>query len=236
MKQGLFITGTDTGVGKTLVAAALASFLKKEGVDVGVMRPVESGCRRQEGRLVPQDALFLREAAGCADNLDLINPYRLEAPLAPSLAAEREGVEIDLGKLIECFQAIKEKHDFILVEGAGGLLVPLREGYFISDLAQVFQLPLLIVAASRLGVINHTLLTVRYAQSLTIKVAGVILNNPEEEDSASGSNSSLLQQLLDVPLLGVIPFTTQFREFKKEGLTDLIKEWINLAALAGTPE
>jgi dethiobiotin synthetase len=236
MKQGLFITGTDTGVGKTLVAAALASFLKKEGVDVGVMKPVESGCRRQEGNLVPQDALFLREAAGCGDDLDLVNPYRLKAPLAPSLAAEREGVEIDLGKLFECFQAIKEKHDFILVEGAGGLMVPLREGYLISDLVQLFQLPLLIVAASRLGAINHTLLTVRHAQSLTIKVAGVILNNPEEEDLASRSNSDLLPQLLDVPLLGIIPFTPQFREFKQEGLADLIKERVDLSALGGGPE
>jgi dethiobiotin synthetase len=236
MKQGLFITGTDTGVGKTLVAAALASFLKKEGVDVGVMKPVESGCRRQEGNLVPQDALFLREAAGCGDDLELVNPYRLEAPLAPSLAADREGVEIDLGKLLECFQLIKKRHDFILIEGAGGLMVPLREGYLISDLVQLFQLPLLIVAASRLGAINHTLLTVRHAQSLMIKVAGVILNNPEEEDLASRSNSYLLPQLLDVPFLGVIPFKTQFREFKKEGLADLIKERIDLSALAGAPE
>jgi len=101
VKQGLFITGTDTGVGKTLVVAALASFLKSEGVDVGVMKPIESGCPRQGEKLVPQDALFLSEVTECEDDLELINPCRLEAPLAPSLAAEREGVEVDLGKLAE---------------------------------------------------------------------------------------------------------------------------------------
>ena len=237
MKQGLFITGTDTGVGKTLVVAALASFLKSEGVDVGVMKPIESGCPRQGEKLVPQDALFLSEVTECEDDLELINPCRLEAPLAPSLAAEREGVEVDLGKLAECFQTIKEKHDFILVEGAGGLLVPLRERYLISDLIQLFQLPLLIVAASRLGAINHTLLTVRCAQSLKIEVVGVILNNLEEEgDLASQSNSFLLQQLLDVPLLCVIPFIPRVSELKKEELADLIREKINLSALVGTPE
>ncbi len=237
MKQGLFITGTDTGVGKTLVAAALASFLKSEGVDVGVMKPIESGCPRQGGKLVPLDALFLSEVTECEDDLELINPCRLEAPLAPSLAAEREGVEIDLGKLVECFQTIKEKHDFILVEGAGGLLVPLRERYLISDLIQLFQLPLLIVAASRLGAINHTLLTVRCAQSLKIEVVGVILNNLEEEgDLASQSNSFLLQQLLDVPLLCVIPFIPRVSELKKEELAALIRERISLSVLVGTPE
>ncbi len=237
MKQGLFITGTDTGVGKTLVVAALASFLKSEGVDVGVMKPIESGCPRQGKKLVPQDALFLSEVTECEDDLDLINPCRLEAPLAPSLAAEREGVEIDPGKLVECFQTIKEKHDFILVEGAGGLLVPLRERYLISDLIQLFQLPLLIVAASRLGAINHTLLTVRCAQSLKIEVVGVILNNLEEEgDLASQSNSFILQQLLDVPLLCVLPFIPRIRGLKKEGLADLIGERISLSVLVGTPE
>lgn len=237
MKQGLFITGTDTGVGKTLVVAALASFLKSEGVDVGVMKPIESGCLRQGGKLVPQDALFLSEVTGCEDDLELINPCRLEAPLAPSLAAEREGVEINIGKLVECFQIMKEKHDFILVEGAGGLLVPLRERYLISDLIQLFQLPLLIVAASRLGAINHTLLTVRCAQSLKIEVVGVILNNLEEEgDLASQSNSLLLQQLLDVPLLCVLPFIPRVSELKKEELADLIREKISLSALVGTPE
>lgn len=237
MKQGLFITGTDTGVGKTLVVAALASFLKSEGVNVGVMKPIESGCPRQGEKLVPQDALFLSEVTGCEDDLELINPCRLEAPLAPSLAAEREGVEINIGKLVECFQIMKEKHDFILVEGAGGLLVPLRERYLISDLIQLFQIPLLIVAASRLGAINHTLLTVRCAQSLKIEVVGVILNNLEEEgDLASQSNSFLLQQLLDVPLLCVIPFIPRVSELKKEELADLIREKINLSALVGTPE
>lgn len=237
MKQGLFITGTDTGVGKTLVVAALASFLKSEGVNVGIMKPIESGCPRQGEKLVPQDALFLSEVTGCEDDLELINPCRLEAPLAPSLAAEREGVEINIGKLVECFQIMKEKHDFILVEGAGGLLVPLRERYLISDLIQLFQIPLLIVAASRLGAINHTLLTVRCAQSLKIEVVGVILNNLEEEgDLASQSNSFLLQQLLDVPLLCVIPFIPRVSELKKEELADLIREKINLSALVGTPE
>ncbi|UCD84197.1 MAG: dethiobiotin synthase [Deltaproteobacteria bacterium] len=237
MKHGLFITGTDTGVGKTLVTAALASLLRAEGIDVGVMKPVESGCPRQKGKLVPQDALFLREAAGSEDDLELINPCRLEAPLAPSLAAEREGVEINLGKLIECFQTLKERHDFILVEGAGGLLVPLKERYLVSDLVQLFQLPLLIVAASRLGAVNHTLLTTRCAQSLKIEIVGVILNNLEEEgDTASRSNPHLLPHLLEVPLLCVIPFIPRIHELKKEKLAGLIKERISLSVLVGGPE
>lgn len=203
---GLFVTGTDTGVGKTLITAGLAHALRVCGIDVGVMKPVETGCPVRDGRLRPVDALTLREAAGVRDALDLINLYRFREPLAPMVAAERAGRSIDVERLLERFEQLANRHAVMLVEGAGGLLAPITEKLSCLDLAARLQLPLLVVIGSRLGVLNHARLTIEAARAAGVPVAGAIVNRATTERSlARMTNASALRRLLPIPILGEIP-------------------------------
>ncbi|MCG8352364.1 MAG: dethiobiotin synthase [Chloroflexales bacterium] len=207
MSCGLFVTGTDTGVGKTIVTAALAIALRRRGLCVGVMKPAESGCPLEQGQLSPQDALFLKEMSGCAAPLTLINPYRLAQALTPALAAEHEGVVIDLDHIRDCYDQLAAMHDIVLVEGAGGLLAPLIDRSSMRDLAVRLELPLLVVARNVLGVINHTALTVTVARQ-TSAVLGVVLNNSVPiEQAAEQSNAAALRRWGGAPLLGQIPYS-----------------------------
>jgi dethiobiotin synthetase len=202
---GLFVTGTDTGVGKTLITAGLAHALRASGIDVGVMKPVETGCSIRNGRLRPLDALTLREASGSRDAIDLINPYRFREPLAPMVAAERSRRSIDVERLRERFGRLAGQHAVILVEGAGGLLVPITEKASFLDLAVRLQLPLLVVIGSRLGALNHARLTVAAALAAGVPVAGTIVNRMSAERSpARTTNLSALRRLLPAPVLGEI--------------------------------
>jgi len=188
--SGLFITGTDTGVGKTLVACALARALRNRGIDVGVMKPVASGAVERDGRLVSEDALMLREAARVEDPPDLVNPVLLGPALAPTAAAARSGARVDLEQINAAFRQLSDAHEVVLVEGIGGLLVPLIRGYAVAELASRFRLPLLLVARTRLGTINHTLLTLEAARRRSLPVAGVVFNRtdrgPVGEDELTG--------------------------------------------------
>lgn len=206
MGKGLFITGTDTGVGKTFVGGLLASLLRRRGIKVGVMKPVETGCPRQDGVLDPQDALFLKEKAESQDPLKEIVPYAFELPAAPAVAAAREGIKIDLRRISDTFALLAKRHDLTLVEGAGGLLVPLTENADNASLILTLGIPALIVARANLGTINHTLLTVRWALHLGIEVLGVLINHPSGPISdAEQANLEALLVRLSVPLLGIVP-------------------------------
>lgn len=204
--QGLFITGTDTGVGKTRVAATLIVALKSRGLRVGVMKPAETGCLIKEGRLHAQDSHFLRQISGSTAPQKLITPYVLREPLAPAFAAQYEGQAIDLDHIVRCYNELASEHDVLLVEGAGGLLVPLTEQKSFLDLAILLNLPLLVVARNSLGTINHTALTVMVA-SQYCRVSGIILNNPSEvEDASRASNAMALRLWGRAPLLGELPY------------------------------
>lgn len=205
--RSIFVTGTDTGVGKTTVSAGIAAALRARALSVGVCKPVETGCRLgMGGRPVPEDASVLRFFSGCRSELTVICPYALRQPLAPLLAAERERVDIDLERLVHCYQGIAGAHDFTLVEGAGGLLVPITDAATYADLARRLAAPVLVVVGSRLGAINHALLTIRYAESIGLLVLGYVVNFPRSEnDEAACSNVEVLTRLLGPPL-GVVPF------------------------------
>lgn len=207
MGSGIFITGTDTGVGKTFVACGLATLLRERGYRVGVMKPAETGCAEQDGKLIPEDAVRLRDASGCGEPIEKICPYRLPEPLAPSLAAERAGARIDIDRLLEVYQEISSNRDVILVEGAGGLMVPLLPSFTYADLARVMKLPLVVVAANKLGAINHLLLTLEHASCKGLTVLGYILNRVSAENSlAAETNREILVNLTAVPCLGEVPF------------------------------
>jgi dethiobiotin synthetase len=205
---GLFITGTDTGVGKTIVAAALICALKARGLDVGVMKPAESGCHKNEkGSLVPEDALFLKAVAESTDSLQIINPYALEEPLAPALAAELAGVDIRIETIIAAYHTLAASHDIVIVEGAGGLLAPLAKEVRMLDLACTLKLPVLVVAKNVLGAINHTDLTVRVAQAAGVQIAGIVLNNPSPDAHlAARTNVASLQRWVTAQYLGEMPY------------------------------
>ena len=203
---GLFITGTDTGVGKTFVARGIVSALRAQGRRVGVMKPVETGCGGGLTRR-PADALALRSAAGSKVSLDHICPYRLDAPLAPDVAARLENVRIDPQVILAAFRVIDADHDLTLVEGAGGLLVPIVDRYSIADLARDLDLPLLVVVDSKLGAINHTLLTLEAAAARGLAVRGYVLNHAGAADKAAATNASVLARCTDAPCLGTIEWT-----------------------------
>lgn len=206
--RGLFIAGTDTGVGKTLVAGGLALVLREKGIDVGVMKPVETGADRlANGLLRGKDALFLREMSGATDELELINPYCLAEPLAPAVAAKREGMEIKMSVIQQAYLTLSARHELMIVEGAGGLLVPLTERYLMADLAQLLKLPLLLVARASLGTINHTLLSLFYAQQRAIPVLGVVMNHTTPETGiAEQTNAETLKEWANCPFWGAIPY------------------------------
>jgi dethiobiotin synthetase len=207
MGSGLFITGTDTGVGKTLVACGLAAVLRDWGYRVGVMKPAETGCEEKDGKLFPQDAFYLKQASGCEEPLERICPYRLRDPLAPSGAAARQEIVIDVSLLAETYREISSAHDVTIVEGAGGLLVPLLPHYTYAELARLLKLPILVVAANRLGAINHLLLTLEHASCRELRVIGYVWNCLDESPSlAAQTNADALLSLTAVSRLGEIPF------------------------------
>ncbi len=207
MSRGFFITGTDTGVGKTLVACGLAAAFKDAGFKVGVMKPAESGCRNEKGHLVPQDATFLKAAAGSNQAIDRICPYRLGVPAAPSVAAAHAAVRIRPDFLVRLCHDMGAAHDLMLVEGAGGLMVPLVSDYTYADLARELGLAVLVVVGNRLGAINHAILTLEHGACMGLNICGYILNDMESEGTpATATNARTLQEMTRIPCLGKIPF------------------------------
>ena len=205
----IFLTGTGTGVGKTVAGCVIAAHWAAQGLDPRVMKPAESDCALVDGSLVPRDALALKTAAGDPRPLDEICPYRYEVPLTPAHAAEREGEPPDLERIVAQVEALKEEGNPLLVEGAGGLLAPLTEDALMSDLALAANLPLVLVAPLELGTINHTLLSVREAKRQGLTILGVILSDTTGEATpAAERNPAAVAELCgaDAPLLGVIPY------------------------------
>lgn len=227
MGKGIFVTGTDTGVGKTLVAGGLAAVLREKGINVGVMKPVESGCRREGKTLIAEDALFLRKISGSRDDLELVNPYALEHPLAPALAAEREGVDIRLEVIQKAYLTLASRHDLVIVEGAGGMLVPLTSDRLMVDLVKLLGgLPVLIVTRAMLGTLNHTLLSLYYARNEGINVLGIVMDHTSPQQGLAESLSpKAIERWGNAPFLGGMPYLS-----KRDGKSVLhaVKLAINL--------
>lgn len=204
--KGIFITGTDTGVGKTYIAGGIAHALRQRGVNVGVMKPAETGCRRSNGKLFPSDAAALLKAAGSRADLDLVNPYRFSRPLAPAVAAELEGKQIYPKRIMRAFHSLSRQHEFIILEGAGGIMVPLTRNYTYLDLACDLCLPVLIVARPSLGTMNHSLLTVNALQQRKVRIAGIVINYAENRKMGTAERTSpqMIERMSGIPILAVI--------------------------------
>lgn len=213
----LLITGTDTEVGKTFVGVGLITALARMGFRVGPFKPAETGCLRDaaSGALIPADARLLESASGTTARLETICPYQFALPAAPWVAAEKEHRPIELAVLDHCLQQLQSSHDCVLVESAGGLLVPLAVDLTFADLALRWKLPVLVVAGSRLGALNQTLLTVRYLEHAGLPIAGCVLNHPFGDSKTTSlplihqaaleSNAATLRRLLSCPVWEV-PF------------------------------
>jgi dethiobiotin synthetase len=201
MEKGVFVTGSDTGVGKTVIAGAIAAAIKAHGLNVGVMKPVASGAKEIGGKLVSEDAVYLKKIIDSTDDDDLVNPILLKPPLAPTIAASKTGVTIDIDKIWKAYEELTNKHDFVVVEGIGGLMVPIDDTLFVADLVRKMDLPLVIVSRDYLGTINHTLLTVEYARSRNLRIKGIVINMLKNDDDFVRE----IEKYSSVPILGTIP-------------------------------
>jgi dethiobiotin synthetase len=208
MNRGFFITGTDTGVGKTVIAAAIIRVIRAQGMNVCGMKPVETGCPRIGNTLYPSDGMFLKKASGMEETITHITPYCFETPVAPSLASEMEGKMVNVDIIIQEFLSLVKRYNAVVVEGIGGILVPIKRDYFVIDLIRDLRLPLIVVSRPSLGTLNHTLLTVNYALKQGIAVSGIIVNftRPSDATVAENTNPLVLQQLSPVPVLGTFPY------------------------------
>ena len=209
--RGVLVTGTDTGVGKTFVACGLAATLAQRGTRVGVMKPVETGCEEQDGVLVPRDATQLKFFSGSEASIEIVCPCRFRAPRAPWVAALEEGREVDTSLLEKSYQSILSGNDLALVEGAGGVMVPIRENFNFADLAREWSLSVLLVTTAKLGTLNHTLLSLEYLRNKEIRVLGYVINVHEPTSSELvRSNLNALERLAGEPFLGKIPHQGEF--------------------------
>lgn len=199
--SALFVTGTDTGVGKTVVGCAIAEALRRRHVAIGVMKPIETGVGPQG----PLDAISLAEAAGVSDALDLVCPQRFALPATPSIAAEQEGRTVDLSAIRAAHAELTRRYPFLLVEGAGGMLVPIAPGFSMIDLAAEFGAPLVVVTRASLGTINHTLLTLEAIERRGLALAGVVISHgPRAISSTDRANLGALRTELGTRLVGEI--------------------------------
>jgi dethiobiotin synthetase len=222
--RGVFITATDTGVGKTLVAAALVVCLKQRGVDVGVMKPIETGVSRSPK--AQSDGARLQRAAGSCDPMAEISPYVFRLPLAPLSAAQAEGTTVRMAPIIRAFHALNQKHTLMAVEGVGGVYAPLTSSLNVVDLIYQLKLPAIVVGHSGLGGINHVLLTLQALRQRKIPIVALVLNQrrpvlTKSDRLQEQSTITLLRRLAKVPVVGPIAHSQSLNQNWDEGLVHL---------------
>jgi len=195
----IFITATDTGVGKTVVTLCLGTLLKARGMDVGIMKPVQCA---------GHDAQFLKKALSISDDIKWINPFYAPEPLSPHLAFRRAGIRFDQRRVKRCLKELQARHDIVLVEGAGGLMVPLRDHYYTADLIADLKAEVIIVARGGLGTINHTLLTIDQARARGLSIKGTVFcqTRPGPIGLPEKTNPKTIEGLSGVNTLGSIPY------------------------------
>lgn len=214
MKKGIFITATGTDVGKTYISALILKHLLALGLNVGYYKPALSGAVRVGDKLVPGDCKFVLDFAGVSLGPQKCLSYMFEEPVSPHLASQLEGVPIELPKILSDFKDISSKYDYMIVEGAGGIVCPFNLGenkLMIADVIKALGLDIIVVASASLGTINSTVLTIDYARSQNINVRGVILNNYDEKDLMQRDNLLQIENLTGVKVIATV----------KNGQTDL---------------
>ncbi len=205
LKTGYFVTGTDTEVGKTLVSGALILKLRELGRNAFGFKPVVAGTYRgQNGEYINEDIETLRVASNLPQTQSIC-PFVLDTPAAPHIVAKANGIELNVNKLLESFTGIQNENDFVVVEGAGGFIVPLNDHESLADFAQKIDLPIIVVVGMKLGCLNHALLTIEAIKTRKMKIAGWVANTLAQEMSLLNENIQSLQDRIDAPFLGTIP-------------------------------
>lgn len=225
--RGIFVTGTDTGVGKTVVTAAIVAALRAEGQHVGVWKPVQSGGSLGSGMT---DAERLLQSTGIMERPETIASYTFKEPLTPMLAAKQAGVKLTLEGILKAGEPLMKRYDALFVEGAGGVAVPLTDDAMVADLIAQLRLPVLILARSGLGTINHTLLTVSMLRHRAIPIIGVVMNDGElsdqHDDPSITTNAELIERYSGIKVLGRFPRLPQAAD--TETLIQAVRETIDL--------
>ncbi len=206
--RGVFITGTGTGVGKTAVAAGLAWALRKRGIDIGVMKPFATANKIFSKKYRSRDTAVLARAAGTTEPDHELNPFFYQLAASPLMASRsRNEPPVDIAKAVQSLNSLAGKHDFTIVEGIGGIMVPLTESEYVIDFAKSVSLPVVIVSQPMLGTLNHTLLTVMACQKFGLDVRGIIINKmPKKPSIIEQKTPKVIEELSGVPVLGILPF------------------------------
>jgi len=223
----LFVTATDTDIGKTYVCAGLAYALKKMDIDVGIMKPFACGAKQKIG-FSSNDLTILANAAMVDDAEDIINPFFFPIPTSPYTAAKNLGVKIDVEHVMECFRKLNEIHDIVLVEGIGGIMTPILKDYAIIDLIKDLRANTVIVTSSKIGTVNHTVLTYNMCKNMNIPIKGLIINNFDSTGYPIPELERDLSALTDLPVLCSLP---HMEKFNLASYSDLIQEKIDISAL-----
>ena len=226
----VFVTGTDTDIGKTLITAGLAAVMQSLGYKAGVYKPFQSGAEEKNGFLVSPDLAFVKKLDFYVETLCT---YLLKAPTAPYTAAELDGVQINLSAVSREFQTLKQNCETVLVEGAGGLLVPVTKDKTMCDVAKMLDIPVLIVARPDLGTINHTLLTINQAKEAGLDIAGVIINRYPSgtDDIAVRTAPGLIEEFSGVNILGIVPDITDFNLAKPGEIINILINSIDIESI-----
>ena len=227
--KSYFVTGTDTGVGKTVITAALAASLRRRGIDVGVMKPIASGVQQKTG-FKSSDSALLHEAVKVNDTEEMINPVFLPVPTSPYDATKILNLEIDMKIIFEKFQHLLKAHQMLLVEGIGGIMTPITRNFFVVDMIKKMGLETIIVTRSTLGTLNHTMMTFVMCKEYGIAVKGMIINYFDEKGSFAERNApSTLHEITGLPILGIIPFVKDYQ--KLDTMTSIVEKNIDLNLL-----
>ena len=223
----LFVTATDTDIGKTYVCAGLAYALKKSGIDVGIMKPFACGVREKIG-FSSNDLTILTNAAMVDDDETIINPFFFPVPASPYTAAKNLGIKIDIAHVMECFRKLDKIHDIILVEGIGGIMTPILKDYAIIDLIKDLDANTIIVTSSKIGTVNHTVLTCNICKNMNIPITGLIINNFDSTGYPIPELERDLNALTDLPVLCSLP---HMKKFNLSKYSDLIQEKVDISTL-----
>ena len=225
-----FVTGTDTGVGKTAITAAIAYSLRRRGIDVGVMKPIATGVAQKAGPFRSEDVALLHDSSQVKDDEKTINPVFLPLPVSPYDASKILGLEIDMGIVFERYGYLVKSHQMVLVEGIGGIMTPITKDFFVADMIKQMGLETIVVTRSTLGTINHTTMTIEMCRKYRIPVRGLIINYFDENGTPAERNApSTLHEVTGLPILGIIPFVRDYQ--KPEAMANIVEKNIDLNAL-----